>query len=222
MNSPILDSLILECLVHDLNNVFQTVADAGDMLSRDPKWAPLAAVILRSVEQGKGVLTTIASSQNAADVKLEESLTHAVQFSRDFLAAARISGIEFATGIEPGLRVRCSQPALQRVLINLFLNAAQSMPAGGTVETLARSVGGRVDIEVGDHGPGIPLEILSEIFKPGFSTQPAHSGLGLHIVERLVRENAGSVVARNRAGDTGAVFTVSLPAAEVEQGLPCS
>ena len=40
--------LTVPCLVHDLNNVFQTLVEAADLLSEDPRWAPVSAAMLRS------------------------------------------------------------------------------------------------------------------------------------------------------------------------------
>src|SRR5271169_3580125 len=101
-----MDALTLECLVHDLSNVFQTLVESADLLSTDAKWAALSATILRSVEQGKGILTTLTVSRGQDTVRLEDLLENVIQFCRDFLAAARIHGVEFVAGIEPGLRIR--------------------------------------------------------------------------------------------------------------------
>jgi signal transduction histidine kinase len=101
------------------------------------------------------------------------------------------------------------------VLVNLFLNSAQAMKQGGEIQVRARRTGGSVEIVVADEGPGIPPEILPEIFKPHFSTKSsrrsAFKGLGLHIVESVVSQNGGTVSAGNRAQTSGAEFTIRLP-----------
>ena len=53
------EDLTLSGLVHDLNNVFQTLVDAADLLSGDPRYAKLSAAILRSVERGKNIAAGI-------------------------------------------------------------------------------------------------------------------------------------------------------------------
>ena len=69
-------------------------------------------------------------------------------------------------------------------------------------------------LSVHDNGPGIPLAILSKIFEAGFSTKGARqgTGLGLNIVQRLVKEAAGALHVNTKPGE-GTRFTVYLPAA---------
>jgi signal transduction histidine kinase len=117
--------------------------------------------------------------------------------------------------LEPGIRLKGLPGAWERVFVNLFLNAAQAMKHSGTVHVRSRGGSAGVEIVVWDEGPGIPPEILPEIFQPHFSTKssrrPAFKGLGLHIVDSVVRQNGGAVTAANRAGGAGAEFTIRLP-----------
>ena len=73
-----------------------------------------------------------------------------------------------------------------------------------------------VRLSVRDNGPGIPPEILPKIFQPYFTTKDARqgTGLGLNIVQRLVRENGGALHVRTRIGE-GTDFTVYLPGTTV-------
>jgi signal transduction histidine kinase len=72
------------------------------------------------------------------------------------------------------------------------------MPEGGVIEVHARKIGERIEITVRDEGPGIPAEILDEIFRPHVTTRASGGGLGLHIVETIVKQNDGRVRAANR------------------------
>ena len=75
-----------------------------------------------------------------------------------------------------------------------------------------------VKISVSDNGPGIPSEILPKIFQPYFTTKgPKHgTGLGLNIVQRLIRESKGALHIHTRPGE-GTTFTAFLPAARLAQ-----
>lgn len=211
-----MDPLTLECLIHDLNNVFQTLGDAGELLATDPKWAPLAAAISRSVQQGNGILASLAEPQPPSAVRVADLLSNAIQFSRDCLGASRI---QFVAVSDPNLEIWVTEGCMERALVNLLLNAAQAMPLGGEVEIRAKPVANRIEISIADHGPGIPEEIVPKVFKPHFTTRAAHSGLGLHIAETIIGRNRGTVVAANRNDGPGAIFTVSLPAAGQVQRL---
>src|SRR5260370_10456624 len=187
--------LALACLIHDLNNVFQTLVEAGDVLSSDPRWAPLGAPILRSVERGKAITSSVQSG-GATGAPLETIVGNAITFVEDSLSAAGAPQIRFVRRLEPGIELQRNW-AWERVFLNLFTNARLAMPEGGAIEVEARQIGGRIEIVVRDEGPGIPPDLLDDIFQPAVSTRGT-GGLGLHIVETIVKHDDGRVRAVNR------------------------
>jgi len=201
------EDLTLSGLVHDLNNVFQTLVDAADLLSGDPRYSKLSAAILRSIERGKNIAAGIQAG-NGAGTPFEQILAHAISFVEDSVAAGRGPEIGFACEVEPGIQLG-GHWAWERVLINLFLNAMHAMPAGGTIHVRARRIPGQVEIVVRDEGSGIAAEVLDRLFLPHVST--GSSGLGLHIVETIVKQDGGCVRAANRSDTHGAEFTITLP-----------
>ncbi len=107
---------------------------------------------------------------------------------------------------------------LKEMLVNLMLNACEAMPQGGRIiiqegtgQTAA--LGPVAVLTVSDTGPGIPASIQDKIFHPFFSTKEEGTGLGLPIVNRIVKEHAGSidVISREHEGTT---FVISLPVQE--------
>jgi signal transduction histidine kinase len=87
----------------------------------------------------------------------------------------------------------------------------RAMPEGGTIYVSARQNHGHAEIVVRDEGEGIAPEILADLFRPHVSTK-ARGGLGLHIVETIVKQDDGQVRAANRADGRGAEFIITLPA----------
>ena len=205
------EDLTLSGLVHDLNNVFQTLVDAADLLAGDPRYAKLSTAILRSVERGKNIAAGLQSG-NGAGTPFEQILANAIAFVEDSVAAGRGPQISFACDVEPGIELG-GHWAWERVLINLFLNAMNAMPDGGTIQVLARRISGQVEIVVRDEGSGIAPGLLEHLFLPHVSTgsSSGSSGLGLHIVETIVKQDGGYVRAANRSDACGAEFTISLP-----------
>jgi signal transduction histidine kinase len=201
--------LTLPCLVHDLNNVFQTLVEAADLLSDDPRWAPVSAVILRSIERGKGITHSLQQVEQPP-APFETILANAIAFAEDTLIGGRGPKIRFSSQVEPGIELR-RMWAWERVLINLFSNAMRAMPNGGTIFITARASDGYAQIVVRDEGAGIAPEILADLFRPHVSTK-TRGGLGLHIVETIVQQNDGQVHAANRTDGRGAEFTITLPA----------
>ncbi|MCP5120510.1 MAG: HAMP domain-containing histidine kinase [bacterium] len=200
--------LALEGLVHDLNNVFDTISAAAELVEADEKWSRVARAILRSAKRGHRILNSYTATALAPQ-EFEGILDSSIEFARDLFEAMHAPPVEFVRGVEPGLRIRGSSAAWERVLLNLFVNAAQAMKQGGVVEIHARHADGAAEITISDNGPGIPPDILPRVFEPHFSTKTANSGLGLHIVQSIVEENGGSVSACNR--ERGATFHIRLP-----------
>jgi signal transduction histidine kinase len=200
--------LTLPCLIHDLNNVFQTLIEAADLLSHDPRWAPVSSAMLRSIERGREITLSLETAGQPS-APLETVLGNAQSFVEDSLIVGRGPRIQFTCDLEPGLVLRQSW-AWERVLINLFSNAVRAMPQGGIISTRARRGNGQVQIVVTDEGCGIPPEMLADLFRADVSTK-SPGGLGLHIVQTIVRQQDGEVRAANRDG-RGAEFTISIPA----------
>jgi signal transduction histidine kinase len=196
----------LSGLVHDLNNVFQTLTEAAELISIDGDNAFLSAAITRCVARGKNLVASIESSDGESG-PFENILKEAISFVED----SQIAGgprIRFTRSIECGINLRRNW-AWERVLINLFSNAVCAMPEGGVIDVSARRVADEIEIVVRDEGRGIAPEILARIFRPHVSTRG--SGMGLHIVETIVNQDGGKVSASNRGDGLGAEFTITLP-----------
>lgn len=111
-----------------------------------------------------------------------------------------------------GVTVPGDREQLRQVLVNLFLNALDAMPTGGTLTVFVRPDGpGRVAVEVADTGPGIAREQMPRLFQPFASTKDTGLGLGLVISKRIAEAHAGTLGAANRPGG-GASFFLTLPA----------
>ena len=107
---------------------------------------------------------------------------------------------------------------LEQVLINLLMNAANAMPAGGELTIRTRDLpsptgeGGStgVAIDVQDAGMGLTNDVKAKLFQPFFTTRPDGHGLGLWISLGLLERYGGGISANNRVNAQGAVFTVTL------------
>lgn len=202
--------LTLEGLVHDLNNVFETIQDTAELLSKDPKYSKLAATLRRSTARGSRILSSYFEHSQAG-LELDQILQHAIEFARDSLLAVKGPEFEFSLNLEPGLRLRGNPAAWERVFANLFLNAAQAKGDDGMVTVSASRGPAGTEITVSDDGPGISPQNLPRIFEARFSTRAKRSGLGLHIARTIVEQNGGIISASNAAGGRGAQFRIVLP-----------
>jgi len=202
--------LTREDLIHDLNNVFETITEAAELLSADRRWKTLAATLSRSVARGKRLVGTIPdSTPNLAGI-----IDGAIQSVTDYCIASRKPRVRFVRQLPGDTRLPGSAKDWERVFVNLFLNAAQIMQKPGRIDIGAEHVDGNLSITISDNGPGIPADILPRMFRPNVSTKTSRSrsGLGLHIVASIVEKYEGNVMAANREQGKGAVFTIVLPA----------
>ena len=105
---------------------------------------------------------------------------------------------------------------IEQVLMNLVLNAVQSIRGGGTVTVRSRKEDAWCMIDVEDTGCGIPAEVLPKIFDPFFTTkgQGEGTGLGLSVSLGIVQRHGGEIQVHSHVGK-GTVFTVRLPALHV-------
>jgi len=99
---------------------------------------------------------------------------------------------------------------LQQVLVNLVKNAAQAMTTGGTLTLQTGETGDGVWASVTDTGGGIPQEQINRIFEPFYTTKKTGTGLGLMIVQRIVRAHNGRIELESNTGH-GTTFKIWLP-----------
>jgi PAS domain S-box-containing protein len=99
---------------------------------------------------------------------------------------------------------------MQQVLVNLIKNAMQAMTRGGTLTLQTGETNDHVWVSVGDTGGGIPQEQVTRIFEPFYTTKTKGSGLGLMIVQRIVRAHGGNIELESHEG-RGTNFRIWLP-----------
>jgi signal transduction histidine kinase len=144
-----------------------------------------------------------------------ESLVREVVKDADFEARARDRSVRLAA-TEP-VRIDGVPNLIRRAIENVIRNAVHYTAEHTEVEIkLFTDSEARAVIVVRDHGPGVPDEVLTEIFRPFYRVDEARDreaggvGLGLSIAERAVRLHGGKVEAAN-ASDGGLIVTITLP-----------
>lgn len=149
----------------------------------------------------------------------ETNLAELARFtSSHFEIFAREKRIRFTTDAARSITVQVDADMVQRILINLLSNAFKFTPDGGRVRLTVReaAASGRVELEVADSGPGIPLDKREVVFEPfrqlegGTARRFGGTGLGLAIARELATLLGGSVSVGD-APEGGALFRVELP-----------
>jgi two-component system sensor histidine kinase PilS (NtrC family) len=135
------------------------------------------------------------------------------------LADGRFEHIEIINRIPSHVMIQADMHQISQVFMNLLQNAADAMPAGGTIVIVSRFLlsganGFRnspvVLISVADSGKGIDAETAKHVFEPFWTTKADGTGLGLAIVYRIIEAHGGTIrVESPPAG--GCRFTIMLP-----------
>ncbi len=99
---------------------------------------------------------------------------------------------------------------IQQALVNLVKNAMQAMTKGGTLTLETGESADALWVSVADTGGGIPQYQINHIFKPFYTTKKKGTGLGLMIVQRIVRQHGGRIDLESRVGE-GTLFRIWLP-----------
>jgi len=127
------------------------------------------------------------------------------------LAIARDVVVEVRS--DEGLSADVDPQLFGEVLTNLLRNAAEACQGKGHVSLRCRRDGDRVVVEVEDDGPGVPLALRDEIFRPFRSSKEYGTGIGLAFCRKVVETHCGTISLADRPG-AGACFRVELPPAQ--------
>jgi signal transduction histidine kinase len=106
---------------------------------------------------------------------------------------------------------------IMQVILNIALNAIESMPWGGTLifntSGMELEDNGEIIITIRDTGTGISKKEIRDIFKPFFTTKERGVGLGLAICQKIIKEHGGQIGVKSIPA-RGTVFTIKLKTAE--------
>jgi signal transduction histidine kinase len=114
------------------------------------------------------------------------------------------------------LPVKVDADLVKQAVLNIVLNGVQAMPHGGELTLLGSRTDDDAQLEIRDHGIGIPQEVRDKIFNLYFTTKKNGSGIGLAMAYRVMQLHNGSVEYDSVEGQ-GTTFRLRLPLATVEE-----
>jgi signal transduction histidine kinase len=209
-------------IAHEVRTPLGILRGSAQMLGRtlpagDPHQRELVDMIVGEVDRLDrvvGGLTELAKPRppTVESAPLAPLLERAAEFVAGQAGAAAVA-VRLERPAAPCV-ARCDPEQIYQVVLNLLVNALQAQPHGGEIRlrTLAGE-DGRVGFEVSDDGPGIAPEVRAHVFAPFFTKREGGTGLGLALVERIVRAHGGTVTVASTPG-RGATFRVELPAGD--------
>ena len=204
-------------LAHEIRNPLAGIAGVIEIIGRDlPPNSPARSVIKDAKEEAVQINRILTELLEIARPKPPQfrvgdmcsTVEHAVMFARQQAITKRIMvELEIKDAIPPAEH---DPNQINQVLLNLLLNAIQSMDKPGIIRVSLESDEDDVLIAVADEGKGIPREHLPNIFRPFFTTKRHGTGLGLSLARRMVEAHGGHIDVTSVVGK-GTQFLVRLP-----------
>ncbi len=212
---------------HEFNNVLMTIMNYAKLALRDRSEAGRDKALTKILEASQRAArisgTILAQARNRQDSMQPTDLAALIQDTLELLTREmRKYRVTVETQLDPATpQAIVSGNQIQRVLINLLINARQAMPGGGTVTVgLAPDPhSGEVILTVRDTGSGIPRDQLPRIFEPFYSTKSGPddsgkggTGLGLSACKEIIDAHQGRIRVESTVG-RGTAFLIRLKAA---------
>lgn len=221
-------------LAHELNNPLQIITGfTQDLLTEtnltDNHYQSLK-IIEESADRCKKTINDLLDlARPATASKQATDIAEVIRKSISLISSHfKRGGVEIAVEIAPVLpQIYADPQQVEQVLLNLFFNAGEAMPNGGTLTIQvavcprngATGSDNEIMIAVSDTGTGIDADDLPHIFRPFFTTKKGGGmGLGLSVCESIIKNHGGRIAAQS-TGDQSSTFYVYLPALTESQAL---
>lgn len=216
-------------IAHELNNPINNIILTAEALQEDFRQLPqdealayihdILAQADRASEIVKGLLDFSRSERPEFEpLAVSGVIDETLKLVRN---QVMLSGIQVEKDIPPEEpMIYGDRKSLQQVFLNLFINAIQAMPDGGTLQIEVHTEDGQLKINVEDTGAGIEPEHLPHIFDPFYTTKEVGrgTGLGLSVTYGIIEKHGGHIEAHSHKGE-GTMFTIFLPIAREKQTL---
>jgi two-component system, NtrC family, sensor histidine kinase HydH len=208
-------------LAHELRNPLGTMKTSAEMLARSVSAEneiarEMSGFIAEEVDRTNSLITRFLEFARPQSLKLQATdltvmLDRAIaRFEKE--QPAKQGNVKILKNYSPDVPpVAMDSELMERVIVNLLLNAAQASPPEGVITVKTQMADdATAEIAVIDRGSGIEPKNLENIFNPFFTTKPEGIGFGLAIVSKIIDEHGGKILVESTVGE-GSVFRIQLP-----------
>jgi len=204
-------------VAHEIRNPLNSISLFVQLMRQntvDGEQLEYQGKILKEIDRIDSIICKLLDASRrtrsiSSDVRIDQVIDNAVEVFSPQIETGMIQVERRYHTIPPPMK---ADPAeLEQIFTNLFLNALDEMPEGGTLDIDVLVENGRIVVLVGDSGKGIPAEVLPNIFEPFFTTKSRGTGMGLPVVQRIARIYEGNVTVLRSTAE-GTVFRLDFPA----------
>ncbi|MGC8718619.1 MAG: two-component system sensor histidine kinase NtrB [Thermodesulforhabdaceae bacterium] len=218
-------------IAHNIKNPLGAIYGAGQLIEKEESASPvfkkIASIVLREAQKIDRIIQDLLRLSlvgfNPSSRQIVDPCIETKKLCQKFYEEnkdKKIYNINFNTTTQVPM-ININPQDFEIALWNLLLNASDAMPEGGNIDisvqqnSINNSDFPYVCISVRDYGHGIPEELQEKIFQPFFTTKPRGTGLGLNIVNQIVKKYGGFIELKSREGE-GAEFSIYFPAISVQ------
>ncbi|HYG97520.1 MAG TPA: ATP-binding protein [Terriglobales bacterium] len=215
--------LLAAGVAHEVNTPLAVISSYAQMLQKqvaaDEKQSKLLEKITHQTFRASEIVNNLLNFSRTSGTEFSQiDLNKVIHDTLTLLEHQfKTAHVRVENELEPGLpAIQGNAGKLQQVFLNLFLNARDAMPDGGTLRVIT-SNGNGVSVSVSDTGTGIAQEHIQRIYDPFFTTKNAPrngqrrgTGLGLSVTYGIIQEHAGKISVDSRVGE-GTTFVLEFP-----------
>jgi signal transduction histidine kinase/CheY-like chemotaxis protein len=221
-------------VAHDFNNILASILGSSSIMRRrmneNDKWFPFVDIIETAAKRGASLTRQLLTFARRGSVEVHPVDIHAILVETIHLFERSVNpNISIVTHFTSEVAiVNGDEGQIQQAMLNIFINARDAMPNGGTLtietapvqyseqdrSTLSGEAhsGSYISIKVVDSGVGMSKEVQQRMFEPFFTTkeQGKGTGLGLSVVYGVVNGHGGYISVQSEPGN-GTTFSILLP-----------
>ncbi len=205
----------LSMLMHDLRSPIKSIPQLTSFMRKEgsqSKWLDMIDICAKQASEiFDDFLDFIRETPiNLQPVSVEQLLKEGIELSN---SKSNFTELKIVENIAPALFVMGDNSKLKRIIMNLLINAAETLKNAKVkdpqIDINAFKADNQVIIQIKDNGPGIPEEIMDKLFDAFVTAEKSHgTGLGLAIVKQFITAHNGTIAVEN---NQGALFTLKLP-----------
>lgn len=189
-------------LAHEVRNPLGTMTNAVELLRKEDlsdEGRELLAIQRAEILRLDRLVADLLSFSKPLEPKVVdvEMSGLARQAVRSLRADADAAKVELAIADGPERTVRGDPDTILLGLLNVVKNAIQASPQGGIVRVALSNGNDEVRVTIDDEGAGVPADVIADIFKPFVTTRATGSGLGLAVLDRVMKAHGGHVRVEN-------------------------
>lgn len=203
-------------LLHTIRNPLTSIGGTSRLLTRkakDPYFVNFLKIITEETTKIERTLDDLFTY--VVDTKIITQSHYIYPLIRKivmvFYTAMKEQGVEYKLLLDnSGPQLQIDENKIRQLFLHLLRNSIEAMPEGGTLEISGQIKESCIEITITDSGYGIPPENLHHVTDPFFSTKTKGKGMGLAIVDQIIKAHRGGFfIANNPSG--GTIATVQLP-----------